>query len=863
MCLFFAVYTHNIQKEVIFIKKKRKPLKIIAIVLLTVFLVGVFTTGALAASLFAYMKGIDAELDVEMLAGNLGLTTKIYYTAGNGEEAELLRLHGTENRIWAGLDTIPENLKNAFIAIEDHRFYEHSGIDYKRTFGAVANFFGGKSYGGSTITQQLVKNLTGENQVTVKRKLTEIMRALKLEKSLSKDEILELYLNNIYLSSGCFGVQTAAEKYFGKNASELSLAECASLAAVVQNPSRFDPSQKPANNTERRNTVLTRMQELGFITEAEYIRALGEPLTLAEQGGGAKAEDIHSWFVDAVIDDVISELAAKYGLSRESASAAVYSGGLTIHTTLDMGMQNMLDEFYRDAKNFPKNEEGTPESAAVIIDGKTGAIRAIAGGRGEKNANRAFCLATKAQRSPGSSLKPISVYAPAIERNLVTWATVFDDVPVTFTKAKNGYTMWPKNNPRVYSGLTTVNKAVYNSVNTVAVNVLAKVGLQNSFDFCKKAGLSGLVEHTNGKNGQVLSDIAAAPLAMGATSVGVSVRDMAGAYTMFSRMGEFEKPYTFTKVYAADGTLLLSHGESAERLISEESADIMTRMLKNVVIKGTAKGLALANRVEVAGKTGTSGSGGDRWFIGYTPDYVCGVWSGYRDGRDIGEYKENPACTVFDGIMARVYDSLESYTKKFPQSAGVVASSFCVDSGELASSACHADLRGKRIETGYFKRGTEPRAHCTTHVLVRYDKITRAIACDKCPKENVINAGLLKVNRSFPCEVKITDAQYTYMYLPLGTAPALEESLPYFAKIAKSGTYFGSSGVSHAKNRYCREHFTETTTTATTQPQTEVPTPAQTETQAAKPSATTTPRATTSVPTQTTTAQTEAQTPKD
>ena len=883
----FARFTHNIQKEVIFIKKKRKPLKIILLVLLTIFLVAAISTGALAASFYAYMKNIDAELDIEMLAGNLGLTTKIYYTPKNGEETELLRLHGTENRIWADIETLPQTLKNAFIAIEDHRFYEHSGIDYKRTLGAVVNFFGGESYGGSTITQQLVKNLTGENQVTVKRKLTEIMRALELEKSLSKDEILELYLNNIYLSSGCFGVQTAAEKYFGKNAADLSLAECASIAAIVQNPSRYDPLRKPENNTARRNTVLARMCELGYITEAEYAAASAEALTLAEQSENAKTEEIHSWFVDAVIEDVISELCEKYELSRESASAAVYSGGLTIHTTLDADMQNMLDEFYKDAKNFPKNEEGTPESAAVIIDGKTGAIRAIAGGRGEKNANRAFCLATKAQRSPGSSLKPISVYAPAIEKNLITWSTVFDDVPVKFTKTNSGYTLWPKNNPRIYSGLTTVNKAIYNSVNTVAVNVLAKVGVQNSFNFCKKAGLSGLVESKEGQNGQILSDIAAAPLAMGATSVGVSVRDITGAYTMFSRMGEFEKPYTFTKVYAADGTLLLSHGDGAERLISEESADIMTRLLKNVVIKGTAKGLRLANRVEVAGKTGTSNSGGDRWFIGYTPEYVCGVWSGYRDGRDIGEYKANPACTVFDSIMGKVYDSLETYEKKFPQSSGVVASSYCVDSGELASKACHADLRGGRIETGYFKRGTEPKSHCTTHVLVRYDKVTHAIACEKCPEENIINAGLLKVNRSFPCDVRITDSQYTYMYLPAGISPAAEENLPYFAKMQKSGTYYGSSGVAKAKNRYCREHFLETTTIATTTPpQTSAPqtsassspsatvgtttAPQTTATTATKPqysttqkAQTTAPQATTSAVSRATSVQTTPEKPKD
>lgn len=814
----------------IFIKKKKKRLKIFALSLLFVFLTAVLTSGALACSLYFYMDNIDSELDVKMLAGNLGLTTKIYYSEGE-KEYELLRLHGEENRIWCDIEAMPRHLKNAFIAIEDHRFYEHEGIDLKRTFGAVLNFFGGKSYGGSTITQQLVKNLTGENQVTVKRKLTEIMRALKLEDELSKDEILELYLNNIYLSSGCFGVQTAAEKYFGKSAHELSISESAALAAIVQNPSRYDPLRKPENNDGRRKTVLARMHELGFISEQEYSQALSEPLALAQQKEKTE-EEIHSWFVDAVIDDVTAELAAKYGISRESASAMVYSGGLSIHTTLNRNAQNMLDDFYENAKNFPSNEVGKPDSAAVIIDGKTGAVLAIAGGRGQKNANRAFCLATKARRSPGSALKPISVYAPAIENNLVTWATVLDDVPVKFTKSGSSYALWPKNNPRVYSGLTTVNKAIYNSVNTVAVQVLSKVGVRQSFDFCKSAGISGLVESATGEGGKILSDIAAAPLAMGATSLGVTVRDMAGAYTMFPRGGEFEKPYTFTAVYGANGELLLSHGNDAKRLISEESADIMTRLLTNVTVKGTAKGIKLGNKVELAGKTGTSNSGGDKWFVGFTPEYVCGVWCGYRDGRDMGEFDDNPACTVFDGIMTRFYKELEGYERKFTHSQDVIAKPYCVDSGFLPAKACHADLRGARIETGYFKRGTEPKSHCDTHVLVPYDKVTHAIACEKCPKENIINAGMLKVNRSFPCDVRITDSQYTYMFLPEGIALTLDENLPYFAKMQKNGVFHGTSGVSKAKNRYCREHYLETTTEATTTaPPTEATT-TQTETTA-------------------------------
>jgi membrane peptidoglycan carboxypeptidase len=368
------------------------------------------------------------------------------------------------------------------------------------------------------------------------------------------------------------------------------------------------------------------------------------------------------------------------------------------------------------------------------------------------------------------------------------------------------------------------------------------------------------VEKSDGANGKILSDIAEAPLAMGATSVGVSVREMSGAYTMFTRGGEFEKPYTFTEVYAADGELLLSHGNGAQRLISEESADIMTRMLKNVVLKGTAKGLALADKVEVAGKTGTSNSGADKWFIGYTPDYVCGVWSGYRDGRDIGEFNNNPACIVFDGIMAKVYSSLDGYTKKFSHSDGVIASSFCIDSGALPAKACHADLRGHRIETGYFKRGTEPRSHCDTHILAAYDKITHAIACDKCPDENIIKAGFIRVKRSFPCEVKITDSQFTYQYLPLGILPTLDENLPYFASINKKGEYSGSSGVTRPRNRYCREHYLETTATTavtTAASTTERTTPSQTtetpKTTASAIKATTTmPKATTTIPKSTT-----------
>lgn len=764
----------------------------------------------LSVSLFVYMKNIDPKIDEAIFSDSLGLTTKIYSTSGeNGENTECARLHGSENRIYVELNKISDNLKKAFIAIEDHRFYKHKGVDLKRTAGAVLNFFGGKNYGGSTITQQLIKNVTGENKVTVKRKLTEIMRAIELEKNMEKDKILELYLNNVYLSSGCFGVETAAERYFGKSAAELTIAESASIAAIVQNPSAYDPSKKPENNKKRRDTVLFRMNELGFIDNEEYENAISEEVTTTEYEK-SEDENINSWFIDTLIEDVINDLVEKCGYSRSAASAKVYSGGLSIYSTINEDMQRMLDEYYADSSNFPGNADGTPDSAAVIIDGKTGAICAISGGRGQKTSNRAFNLATNAKRSPGSSLKPISVYAPAIEKNIITWATVFDDVPVSFTKTDSGYVAWPKNNPRVYNGLTTVNKAITNSVNTVAVRVLKKLSLPVSFDFCQKAGISTLYKSVKTGNGKTLTDMSEAPLALGATSIGVSVREMTGAYTMFTRNGEFEKPYTYTKVYDSDGKLLLSNGENAKRLISEDTADIMRKLLKNVVSNGTAKGLSLASKVEVAGKTGTSNSGADRWFIGLTPDFVCGVWCGYRDGRDIGYFKTNPACNIFDGIMGNVYDSISDYERKFEESDNVIALPYCVDSGELPSKACLGDPRGHRIETGYFKKGTEPKDTCDTHISVLYDKVTHAVACDKCPKENLTRISLIKVyDRSFPIDVKITDAQYTYRYLPIGIAPSLIPGTPFFANLAGSGEYFGSSGKNSPLNRFCREHYLE------------------------------------------------------
>ena len=800
-------------------KKQHKIRGALGRILAALLLTGVFSTIILSFAFALYAtKGIDSSLDLNMLIDHQGRTTKLYYRDANGESVEMEeeRLFGTENRIWISLENIPIDVQNAFIAIEDHRFFEHNGVDFRRTGGAILGFFspGGANYGGSTITQQLIKNLTGENSATPKRKITEIMRALNLEKNVGKDVILELYLNTVYLAEGCYGLETAAETYFGKSASELTAAEGASLAAIIQYPTRYDPVMHPENNRERRDTILWRMHELGLLETEAYEEALQTETVLhlnEREEGGAK----NSWFTEVVIEDVIRDLSETYGLSRAAASGLLYNGGLSIHTTVDMKMQKSVEAYYENVENFPKSKEGArANSSCVLIDPKNGHLLAVAGGVGEKKSDRIFNLATQMLRSPGSVIKPISVYAPAIEKDIITWASVYDDVPVTFTPQGKGYALWPKNNPRVYSGLTTVNRALSQSTNTVAVRILQELGAQTSFRYAKKLGLSTLIEKENGTDGKILSDVALAPLALGAVTKGVSVREMTGAYGALANGGIFHKTVSYTAVYDKDGKLLLSHEEEGETVFSEETADLMTRLLKNVVSEGTASDLQLQKFVPIAGKTGTSNANTDRWFIGYTPDVLCGVWYGYQDARDIGTHKKNPAVLIFDGLLTKLYanQSAETITldktHRFAESKNVVRCLYCKDSGALPTSACTCDLRGQRLEYGYFKKGTEPKLRCDTHIMVDYDGKTKAVASAHCPKENLIRVALIKnYHRAFPCEITITDAPYTYRHLPFGATPSKNENVAFFQGFyEKDGNYIGIGAGSHAPNCYCADH---------------------------------------------------------
>ena len=483
----------------------KKVLSIIACVILTIFLV-CFITGTIVVGAFAiYIKNyIDPVIDdFDMISTEQKQSSRIYYMdysdrenrVGEAVELDGERLYGTENRVWVSYTEMPVYLYEAFISIEDERFWTHDGVDWKRTLGATFYFFtGGDDYGGSTITQQLIKNITGEKDVRIQRKLQEIMRALYLDKTKDKTEILELYLNTIYLSQGCYGVQAAANTYFGKDVSELSLVECAALASITQAPTKWDPIQNPDNNTTRRNTVLYKMYELGKITYSEYDEAINSDLVIVntkqEVTGDVtdKKEDYNSWYTDAVINSIVERLKEEKGYPETLAYNMIYSGGLKIYTVMDPDIQAALDKVYVEGSSvfqdnvFPGIVK--PESSMVIIHPTTGDVLGIAGGRGEKQGNLLLNYATATTRSPGSSIKPIAVYAPALDSNIINNGTVYDDVPVNFELNEKG---WPKNLPARYDGLIDVQYAIQVSKNTVAVRVLQDLTVEKSFDFCHES----------------------------------------------------------------------------------------------------------------------------------------------------------------------------------------------------------------------------------------------------------------------------------------------------------------------------------------------------------------------------------------
>lgn len=699
-------------------------------------------------------------------------------------------MYAQKPRLSVRYPEIPTDLANAFLAIEDKRFYRHKGVDWYRTVGAGLNRLFGFSthFGGSTVTQQLVKNVTGDNEVTLRRKLQEILYALDLERRLDKSQILEWYLNVIHFSDRCEGVAEAAEHYFSKRVDELTLAQCASLAAIANSPAYYHPVRHPENNLRRRNLILSEMRRQGMIGEEDYLAARDEELGVALSA--AKSEDgINSWYIDMVLEDVIGDLMLEYGISRAEASRWVNNGGLSIDVAMDPEIQRTVEDYYRELSGLPTSPSGaSAQSALILIHPETGDILGVAGGVGEKKGNLLQNLATQTLRPPGSCLKPISVYAPALEDGLIHWGSVYDDVPLRISE--DGKSPWPRNANGVYRGLTTVAYAVAHSTNTVAVEILEELGLERSFSAARNTFHLPLIADSRGND----RDYAA--LALGQLNLGVTLRDMTAAYTPFADGGLYHPWRSYFRVLDPDGNLLLSRPDRAERALSPGNAAVMTKLLEGCVKEGTASSITLRSLVECAGKTGTTANEGDRWFIGYTPELLCGVWCGYEYPEPL---KGRTLCT---GIWNDVMTSLTQKRggkEQFPIPDDVIRLSFCRDSGERMSDACLLDPRGNREEVGWFLRSNLPLSFCERHVLCPYDGKNGGVAHEGTPEEDRVWVALLRFGHTRPPSVKVSDAEYAYFGDPLAIYPNPDATRAYFAHL--EGTPFGISRTQTPYNR--------------------------------------------------------------
>jgi penicillin-binding protein 1A len=746
-------------------KKRQTPVvKFIITVskILLVFILALsFALGGVAGGLFlGFIKTAPTIKDEDL---QIKILTSFIYDSEGKEIAELTG-RDNQNRELVYFDDIPKYLSDAFIAIEDERFLDHPGIDIIRTANAILGYvinLGNPTHGGSTITQQVVKNITGKTRQSLKRKIQEWYTAIDLEKRYDKWKILEMYMNLIYMGDSNYGVQSASKVYLGKDVKDLSLAECALLSGITNSPNslyNLSTEKGRINALERQKTILRKMLELGKISQAEYDEALKEEIQFAERDESEKATNIQSYFVDQVINDVVQDLITERGMSKEMAQTYVYNYGLKIYTTQDSHLQKVMDEVFNNDEYFPvadsngnpinksANTYGEhPQAAMVILDAETGQIKAMYGGYGEKKASATLNRATQTQRQPGSSIKPIAVYAPAIDLGIVTPATVIDDTPVyMMTTGPDRNKRYPNNYDFVYNGLTTVRNGIKASINVVAAKIWRDMlGPDHSIEYLKKSGIDR-------ENERYLS------LVLGGLETGVNPLQMAAAYVPFANKGMYYEPTTYTKVLDSSGRVLLEKTPEYHPVYSEATAFLMANMMREVCLPknspypygGTASGIINERSIgmTVAGKTGTTSENRDKWFVGYTPYYVAAAWYGYDNkvkpiALTRSEYSQ--AQLIWRDIMSKAHEGKEP--KKFEVPSGIVKKRICIYSGKIATDLCAADPRGNATREEYFIKGTAPADSdiCTTHVLANVCNDSKDIwdrsflAGEYCPAESV------------------------------------------------------------------------------------------------------------------------------
>ncbi len=668
-------------------------ISLVAIVGLTALIV----VGYVFVNIIAVTNG-DPVVNLESAKNNQNQTSFLYANDADGKQIELLRLHGTENRIWVDFEEIPQNMRDAFIALEDKRFNDHHGVDWKRTIAVmIVPEYDGQ--GGSTITQQLVKNVTGNKDVTFVRKYKEILTALNLEKNYDKDQILEAYLNTLYLGQGCYGVETASEKYFGKEVGELNYAECAVIAAITQKPYSLDPIKNPELNRERQLYCLNEMLVQGKITQEQYDEAVAYDLTFttdddyvpsAEEIERQKNKkeatnnnEVQSFYVDFVISDVIDNLQKELGCSYREATNMIYGGGLRIYTAVDLEVQKKLENVYVNKTNWLDKKA---QSSMTIMD-YNGRVVAIVGQAGEKEGNRVLNRAADSPRPPGSTIKPLSSYTPAIETGEITWSTYIRDSAITWNGEK-----WPKNyNGSHGSGSnTTVQVALAKSLNTVPARICVDMlGTETAYDYVKnKFHISTAVDG---------EDNNPAPLVVGSMHVGITSLEMTAAYAAFGNGGYYYEPYSYYYVENSVGEVILDNrNNKGEQIISSATADVMRHMMETVTTSSYGTGYSYKVRgFDNYAKTGTTDNNNDKWMVGGTPYYIAAVWYGYDIPKSINT-SGNPAGTIYKTVMDKIHEGLAD--KEFEDTSNAVKRYYCTSTGKLASSSCGSTAAGWYLE---------------------------------------------------------------------------------------------------------------------------------------------------------------------
>ncbi len=623
-----------------------------------VLLLILITTGAIFACIFViFIKTnlVTEDLGVSLEEYQLNETSIIYYYDKTRQEwVESTSIQSEEGYMyWVPYEKIPRDMEHALVAIEDQRFYRHHGVDWIRTASAFVHMFAGmeNTFGGSTITQQLRKNVTGENEATIRRKLTEIFAALQMEKEYEKWEIVEWYLNVVNFGHGdSKGIGDAARYYFDKEVENLSLAEMCSIIGITNNPSMYNPYFHPEANKRRQEIILYEMYDQGYISREEYEDACAEELHFIYASTGGDTRAIYSWFDETVRQDAAEFLAEQRGITVTAAKRLLATGGFKIYSTMDPDVQAAVDEIYGSTDFInslgAKPAKGGPlqlQSSIIVMDPYTGNIVALAGSVGEKRANLLQNMATDTLRPPGSSFKPVASYAPAMDLGLITPDTLFDDAAYVFEDRPN----WPYNDDHKIHGIVTIKEAIQESYNRVAVQVLDQLTLEASYDFLTNKLHMNLTYP---------DDLNYAPLGLGQLTRGVTVREMANAFSIFPNGGLYIESRTFSEIYDSDWNLIYENRSDYEGVISDTTAYWMTELLRNAATKGTGKSANLGT-MPTAGKTGTSDDFKDRWFVGFTPYYCAAVWTGYEYPVHITS-SGNPACKMWKAVMSQVHENL-------------------------------------------------------------------------------------------------------------------------------------------------------------------------------------------------------------